>query len=292
LPPLSSDLLRPQVAPSSGCLQGQTITTIKIGSGMSGCRIGDVITMSGGGGAGFRATVADVTPLQSITQISIENHGTGYTSDPLVVISSALCMCNFQAGNVAGNFAACLKLMRGTNATVQARRAHGAVLEAETGSKVVIGPMPGATQPLPDSSPVEIDSNTAKSIALGTSLACGFTAKGGLLCWGQSEQRVVQSVFTWACGYSARYYRFRPIRMRSGRTTNVQITEFEFFSKGRVPIRVSGVSNPGGYQGTTAGFEPNKLIDADAGTYWKDLNGLPVIFDMGESVVLEGYRSV
>lgn len=279
------------VAPGEGCLQEQTITKVIVRAGMTGCLIGDVVQAVGGGGGGFRATVTGVTPLQSITTVSISNHGAGYAADPLATVGTGACRCQDKPGNIPGNFATCLTLFRANNATVRARRAGGAVLSAVTGSKVIIGPMTGATQPFSDGVPVEVTSNVAKSIAGGTSLSCGFTNKGGLLCWGQSEQRVIKTVFTWACGYSARYYRFRPILMRSNTAKNVQITEFEFFTKGHVEAKVTGVSNPGGFQGATAGFEAVKLIDRDPGTYWKDLNANPVIFDMGVSIVLESYRS-
>lgn len=92
------------------------INIVKVAS-TSNCISGMIISTVGGAGDHFRASITKVHYLTGeIESIVVSFHGSGYSSDPQFVISSANCRCNGLSGSVAGNFDACLT----------ARRAHGA----------------------------------------------------------------------------------------------------------------------------------------------------------------------
>ena len=94
------------------------------------CLPGMIITAVGGGGDAFRATITAVQYLTGAIQaVSITQHGTGYSSNPQLVVSSAACRCNNLPGTVAGNFDACLSPRRAYGASIGSRVAHGAILQ-------------------------------------------------------------------------------------------------------------------------------------------------------------------
>ena len=90
------------------------ISSVKIlGGTTASCTTKMFITASDGGGSGFKARIASVDNGK-ITGIQILNAGTGYTSVPKLLVSSANCQCDGNAWNSnADNGLACVQAMRG-----------------------------------------------------------------------------------------------------------------------------------------------------------------------------------
>jgi hypothetical protein len=107
--------------PGTDLRMDDSITALKIlvpGS-TARCFVGMIISAVGGGGQHFQANIGNVNYLTgAIESVSIIYHGSDYSADPELVISSSSCTCYGLAGNVAGNFKRCLI----------AQRAHGAII--------------------------------------------------------------------------------------------------------------------------------------------------------------------
>ena len=93
------------------------ISSIKLKAGtMAGCAVGDIITAreDNGVGEGFSARVETVSS-GAITKVRILSSGRGYSSVPLLAVSSASCTCNTAVWTnaSAANGAACVQAMLG-----------------------------------------------------------------------------------------------------------------------------------------------------------------------------------
>ncbi|HLX61050.1 MAG TPA: C25 family cysteine peptidase [Planctomycetota bacterium] len=91
-----------------------------------------------------------------------------------------------------------------------------------------------------------------------------------------------------------RYYQFLQTALRGPNPNSIQLSEFQLFSQGsRVPA--VAVMNPqgtfplnGGLQNPTAETPPNANDNATS-TKWLDFTRGPLIYDMGNPIVIDGY---
>ena len=276
------------------CRQAGTITSLQPGIGTTtACNTDVRLHAVGGGGEGFYAVVVKISPLGRIQQWEIVNHGTGYTSDPFLQIEShPSCTCNAKAGSTVGAFNDCVSFLRARDAELTAQPALGAILEATTGTRVILTGLENGTMPFRHDA-VPIYAIGSPSISTGETQSCGVLKNGTAVCFGKSEQTFTKAdVQTWVCGYEARYYRFTPLRTRGGGET-VQLAEIEFYARNSdVKLVPVGASNPGGINppGLSEEKATTAASDGDVETRWATLNKKPLQLDFGSQVIIERYR--
>lgn len=99
---------------------------------------------------------------------------------------------------------------------------------------------------------------------------------------------VLLAAATCAEAVTYQYYRFSPLRVRSGRSdTTVQLAEFSFFSATGPIAATPTVTNPGGNNPDAE--RPINLVDGNTATKWLDFNRAPLVFNFGSPVTVHHY---
>jgi autotransporter-associated beta strand protein len=86
---------------------------------------------------------------------------------------------------------------------------------------------------------------------------------------------------------TARYLRFRPVKLRDTAAGMIQLADFRFWN-GSTVVNATAASNPGG--NSPVGEGAANLIDANPNTKWLDFNTQPLLFDLGSSRLVDGYQ--
>eukprot|EP00960_Hanusia_phi_P039858 754086-Hanusia_phi.AAC.11 len=266
--------------PSQMCPQENTITAISVRDGTQGCDTSTMIYASGGGGEGFQASV---TQIDANVQLKILNHGINYTSEPIFYSSNPNCICISNSSTNKTVLNGCLQFSRATGAVVLAHPALNGQLVAQTGSRLVMS-SDSISKFSRQQQNVSISALPFHTVSSSITETCGILSNSSAICWGQSLNRLLaDSVETWTCGYSARYWRFVTLSTRGGGGGPVSMAQIQFFRSG-LQLTVIQVTNPGG---NNQGNLPSNVLEGNSITYWLDVNKKPLQFDFGQAVIVD-----